>query len=87
MEKLIASYACTLVWKIANDNSKNAQTIREFLVKLSGRLVEKKKKFTAPALLAGLHSFFTTMDILELYDYEELLNIKNELHELMHVKS
>jgi hypothetical protein len=26
------------------------------------------------------------MDILELYDYEELLNIKNELHELMHVK-
>lgn len=80
---LIVSYACVLVWKIANSNHENSKKIRDFLVKLSGRLVEKKIKFTSSALLTGLWNFFSAMDILELYDFEELLKMKNELNQLM----
>jgi len=82
---LIVSYACVLVWKIANSNHINSDKIRDFLVKLSGRLVEKKKKFTSSALLAGLWSFFLSMDILEMYEIEELLSIQAELSQIMKV--
>ena len=82
---LVVSYACVLVWKIANSNEKNSDKLRELLVKLSGRLVEKKKKFTSPALLAGLWSFFSSMDILQMYEIEELLSIKAELNQIMKI--
>lgn len=80
---LIASYACLLVWQIEHSNHKNIIEIKKFLVKLSGRLVARGKDSTSPALLAGIWSFFSAMDILELYDIEKLMAMKNELNEFM----
>ena len=80
---LITSYACLLVWQIEHSNSENILEIKKFLVKLSGRLISRGKVSTSPALLAGLWSFFSTMDILELYDIEKLFSMKKELNEFM----
>ena len=80
---LIASYACLLVWQIEHSNHKNIMEIKKFLVKISARLVSKGKVSTSPALLAGIWSFFSTMDILELYDIEKLLSMKKELNEFL----
>lgn len=80
---LIASHACLLVWQIEHSNSKNIKQIKEFLVKLSGRLVERGKISTSPALLAGLWSFFSAMDIIELYDIDKLFSMRDELVEFM----
>jgi hypothetical protein len=80
---LIASFACLLVWQIEHSNHKNIIEIKEFLVKLSGRLIARGKVSTSPALLAGIWSFFSTMDILELYDIEKLLSMKKELNEFL----
>jgi len=80
---LIASYACLLVWQIEHSNQKNIVEIKTFLVKLSGRLVARGKVSTSPALLAGIWSFFSTMDILELYDIEKLISMKNELNDFL----
>ena len=77
---LIASYACVLVWQIEHENHKNIEEIKRFLVRLSGRLVSKGKVSTSPALLAGIWNFFSTMDILELYDIEKLFEMKKELN-------
>ena len=77
---LIASYACVLVWQIEHSSQKNILEIKKFLVKLSGRLVARGKVSTSPALLAGIWSFFSTMDILELYDIEKLISMKKELN-------
>ncbi|WP_151900581.1 hypothetical protein [Sulfurimonas hydrogeniphila] len=60
--------------------------IRKFLVRLSGRLVARKKISTSPALLAGLWNFFSAMDMLELYDIEELHSIKKELNDFMQME-
>ena len=76
---LIVSYACLFVWQIEHSNHENIKQIKEFLVKLSGRLVQRGKVSTSPALLAGLWSFFSTMDILELYDIDKLFSIRKEL--------
>ena len=80
---LIASFACVLVWQIEHSNHKNIIEIKEFLIKLSGRLISRDKVSTSPALLAGIWSFFSTMDILELYDIEKLLSMKKELNEFL----
>ncbi len=78
---LIASYACLLVWQIEHSNHKNIIDIKQFLVKISGRLVARGKISTSPALLAGIWAFLSTIDILELYDIEKLLSMKKELNE------
>jgi hypothetical protein len=80
---LIASHASLLVWRIEHSNNENIKQIKEFLVKLSGRLVQRGKISTSPALLAGLWSFFSTMDIIELYDIDKLLSMRDELVEFM----
>lgn len=80
---LITSYACLLVWQIEHSSQKNILEIKTFLVKLSGRLVARGKVSTSPALLAGIWSFFSTMDILELYDIEKLSSMKKELNEFL----
>lgn len=80
---LVVSYACMLVWKIANDNSENAKKVREFLILLSGRLIERGKEFTHPALLAGLWAYLQMMDVIELFSKDELLEIKTQLIDIM----
>jgi hypothetical protein len=80
---LVVSYACMLVWKIANDNTQNAQKVREFLILLSGKLIERGKEFTYPALLSGLWSFLQMMDVIEIFTKDELLEIKSQLVDIM----
>lgn len=76
---LVVSYSCVLVWKIANDTSVNARKIREFLVSLSGRLVQKDKEFTHPALLAGLENYIQMLDLMSMFSRKELLDMKQKL--------
>ncbi len=76
---LVVSHSCLLVWKIANDNSQNAKKVRDFLVLLSGRLMERGKEFTLPALLAGLESYLQMMDVMLLFSREELIDMKKML--------
>ena len=49
------------------------------------KLVNDKQDIvsTSPALLAGLWSFFSTMDILELYDIDKVFSIRKELINFM----
>ena len=80
---LVVSLSCLFVWKLANDSSHNAKEIREFLVLLSGRLIERGKEFTLPALLAGLESYLQMMDVMLLFSHEELLDINKKLTNLL----
>jgi len=83
---LVVSYSCVLVWKIANDNSENGKKIREFLVLLSGRLVERGKEFTHPSLLAGLENYIQILDLLSMFSRDELLDMKQELVNIMGIE-
>lgn len=80
---LIASYASLLVWQIEHSNKRNIVEIKKFLVKLSGRLIQRGKVSTSPALLAGIWNFFSAMDIIELYDIDKLLSMKRELNDFL----
>jgi hypothetical protein len=56
---LVVSMACVAVWEIAAAKSKEAEALRTFLIKLSGRQMKWGKAFTNPALLAGLWVFLS----------------------------
>ena len=83
---LVVSLACVLVWKLARSTTQGAQDLQRFLVNISGRLVEKKKVFTAPALLAGLWTFLTIIETISVHSYEDLLRMKEELQDILGIR-
>ena len=50
---------------------------------MSGKLIERNKEFTYPALLSGLENYIQMMDMMLLFSQEELLDMKKELIKIM----
>jgi hypothetical protein len=80
---IVVAFSIVLVFKLANSDDENAKKIREFLVKLSGKLMEKGKEYTLPALLTGLWVFLRMMDVLNTFSIEELNTLKNQAQDIM----
>ncbi|MCF6345835.1 MAG: hypothetical protein L3J00_05135 [Thiomicrorhabdus sp.] len=73
---LVASMACVVIWEISAAEGKSATEFRAFLVKLSGRQMKHKVLYTNPALLAGLWSFISMLEVLQTYSSEQLEQMK-----------
>lgn len=69
---LVAATACIVVWRLARAEGPRAESARQFLVRLSGRLIKRDKKFTEPALLAGMWNLLAMMDTLERYTVAQI---------------
>ena len=69
---LIATMACVTVWRLADDPSSQAAESRALLVRLSGRQMKHKCKYTVPALLAGLWVLLAMLDALDHYSIADL---------------
>ena len=80
---LVVSNACILVWKIANDNGDNAKKIRDFLIKLSGKQIQRGIEFTYLALLSGLENYLTTLELLRQFSVEDIFKMRDQLVELI----
>lgn len=83
---IIASYACTLVWKLAHTKDSKAKEFRELLVKLSGRQLDKGKEYTYPSLLAGFWVFLSMVEFFNHYDYDTLIEAKSQLNSFLGVE-
>jgi hypothetical protein len=75
---LVAAMACVVVWELDQDASPEAMKFKDALVRLSGRQM-KKKRHTAPALLAGLWVLLSMLALLEHTDLNELKNFAARL--------
>jgi hypothetical protein len=69
---LVASMACVTVWQLAQSEHSRADEARAFLVRLSGRQMKHRCRFTIPALLAGLWVLLAMLEALETYTMSEL---------------
>lgn len=69
---LVASMACVTVWHLARSSHPQAETARQFLVRLSGRQMKYRQTFTLPALLAGFWVLVAMLDVLEDYSLQEI---------------
>ena len=72
---VVASMACVVVWQLARSEHPEAEPARQLLIQLSGRQMAYGKRFTEPALLAGLWILLATLHTLENYDLDTLRRI------------
>jgi hypothetical protein len=68
---LVAGMACVLVWTLARSTLPEAERVRTFLVRLSGRQMGRRP-FTEPALLAGLWVYLAMVEAQQHYDLQEM---------------
>ncbi len=83
---LVVSNSSMFIWKIANDNSANAKKLRDILIQLSGKQIQRGIDWTYPALLSGLESYLITIDMLRQFSVDEIFKIKDELEEIIGFK-
>jgi len=69
---LVAAAACVVVWRLARSTAPRAVEARALLVRLSGRLMQRGKEFTEPALLAGMWVLLGLLDTLERHTLAEI---------------
>jgi len=72
---LVATMASVVVWRLAREDTPEAEQLREVLVRLSGRQMKRGKKartFTEPALLAGLGVLVAMLDYLNDHNIEDI---------------
>ncbi|VAW49982.1 hypothetical protein MNBD_GAMMA04-2198, partial [hydrothermal vent metagenome] len=60
----------------ASAKGKSAEEFRDFLIRLSGRQMKHKVRYTNPALLAGLWSFLSMLEVLQTWSEEQLEEMK-----------
>jgi hypothetical protein len=78
----VAAMASVVVWQLARDESAEANTLRQVLVRLSGRLMKKgtnRRNYTEPALLAGLGVLLSMLNLLEETSIAELKKLVQKL--------
>lgn len=69
---LVASMACVTVWQLARSEHPQAAPARDLLVRLSGRQMKHRCRFTLPALLAGLWTLLAILDVLQSHSVAQL---------------
>lgn len=69
---LVSSMACTLAFRLYEDDDEEAVQLKTFLVRLSGRVTKRAKPVTLPALLAGLYQFLQMQEVMNTYTAAEL---------------
>jgi hypothetical protein len=69
---LVSSMACVLIWQLARSSEPEAVSLRDLLIRLSGRQMKKGQAFTMPALLAGLWTLLAMLDVLQQHDVKKL---------------
>lgn len=75
---LVAAMAGVVVWRLARDQSGEAEEMRQVLVRLSGRQMKRGRNapaFTEPALLAGLGVLLPMLQLLSSYSVQELIEL------------
>ncbi|MDB6034095.1 MAG: hypothetical protein JWM16_4433, partial [Verrucomicrobiales bacterium] len=71
---LVASMACVLVWQLARQTSPEAEALKLFLVRLSGRQMKRTKPWTIPALMEGVWTLLAALHALGEDDGTQLVN-------------
>jgi hypothetical protein len=75
---LVAAMSAVMVWRLAREQGPEASHLRDELVRLSGRQMKRgktAKKFTEPALLAGLGTLVSMLEYLRNADLAELIRL------------
>lgn len=68
----VVAMASALVWQIQYSRAPDVEPLRRELMALSGRQTKKRQPVTTPALLAGLWTLLSALELLERFSPEQL---------------
>lgn len=69
---LVAAQACVVIWALMRSEDPQSQSLRRFLMDLSGRMTKPGVEYTAPALFDGMSNLLAIIDALDQYPVAEI---------------
>ena len=79
----VVSMAAALVWAIQHCRDPQVEPLQRELIRVSGRQMKRARPVTAPALLSGLATLLSAMELLERYTPDALQQLANQAKSLL----
>lgn len=80
---LIAAQACVVIWALMRSDDSKSESLRRFLMDLSGRLTKPGVDYTAPALFDGMSNLLAIVDALDQYPVAEIRHMANFVSQML----
>lgn len=80
---LIAAQACVVMWALLRADDSKSESLRRFLMALSGRLTKPGVEYTAPALFDGRYHLLAIIDALDQYPVVEIRHMASFVSQIL----
>lgn len=82
---LIAAQACVVIWSLMSAKDPQSDSLRKFLMSLSGRMTKPGVEYTAPALFDGMFNLLAIADALDRYPVPEIRQMAGVVSQILGV--
>jgi hypothetical protein len=82
---LIAAQACVVIWSLMRAKDPQSDSLRRFLMSLSGRMTKPGVEYTAPALFDGMFNLLAIADALDRYPVPEIRQMVGVVSQILGV--
>jgi hypothetical protein len=82
---LIAAQACVVIWALMRAEDPQSDSLRRFLMSLSGRMTKPGVEYTAPALFDGMFNLLAIADALDRYPVPEIRQMVGVVSQILGV--
>lgn len=80
---LIAAQACVVIWALMRSEDPQSESLRRFLMNLSGRMTKPGVEYTAPALFDGMQNLLAINDALDQYPIAEIRQMADIVSQIL----
>jgi hypothetical protein len=80
---LIAAQACVVIWALMRAEDPQSDSLRRFLMSLSGRMTKPGVEYTAPALFDGMCNLLAIIDALDRYPIPEIRQMASVVSQML----
>jgi hypothetical protein len=82
---LVAAQACVVIWALMRAEDSRSDSLRRFLMSLSGRMTKPGGEYTAPALFDGMYNLLATVDALDRHPVAEIRQMASVVSQMLGV--
>lgn len=82
---LVAAQACVVIWSLMSAKDPQSDSLRKFLMSLSGRMTKPGVEYTAPALFDGMFNLLAIADALDRYPVPEIRQMAGVVSQILGV--
>jgi hypothetical protein len=82
---LVAAQACVVIWALMRAEDPQSDSLRRFLMSLSGRMTKPGVEYTAPALFDGMCNLLAIIDALDRYPIPEIRQMASVVSQMLGV--